>query len=101
MVVQRLNGSGVERQIVWPFDHAQMRRQLLHQEAIADPAARRRVKDDLLAAPAFQNSLLDHIVERRRVADMARPDFIEHAIGAFRDAEGFRLGEVEIVRALK
>ena len=55
----------------------------------------------LLAAPAFQNSLLDHIVERRRVADMARPDFIEHAIGAFRDAEGFRLGEVEIVRALK
>ena len=41
--------------------------------------------------------MFDHIVQRRSVADMARPHLIEHTIATFVDAESLRFLKVEVV----
>jgi hypothetical protein len=101
VVVQRPDGGRVEWQITRTFDQAHICRQLLHEKAVTNAATGRHVKDGVVAAAALENSLFDHTVQRRSVADMARPDFVEHAIATFADAQSLRFLKVEVVGAFK
>ena len=88
-------------QVVRPRDQAQTRRHLVEEKSVADPPARRGVKDDVPRSPPLQSIELDHIVEGRHVADVARPDLIEHAIGQPRHPERLRLRKVALIGAGK
>ena len=101
MVIQRADGVGRERQICRMLGQTQACRQLLQQKAVADPAPGRRIEDGVLAPMAFQGSLLDDVIERRGVADMARPDFVKHAIGTLGDTKSLRFLKVEVVGAFE
>ena len=101
VIVQRPDRGRREWQVVRPLDQAQTRRHLVEQKSVADPPARRHVKDDVLRSPPLQSIELDHIVEGRHVADVARPDLIEHAIGQTRHPERLRLRKVALVGAGK
>ena len=101
VVVQRPDGGRVERQINRTFDQTKVRRQLSQQKAVANPASGRRIEYRLLGRATFQETLFDHVVERRGVADMARPDFVKHAIGTLGDAKSLRFLKVEVVGAFE
>jgi hypothetical protein len=101
VVVQRPDGGRVEWQITRTFDQAHICRQLLHEKAVTNAATGRHVKDGVVAVAALQNSLFDHIVQCRGVADMARPGFVKHAIGTLGDAKSLSLRKVEVVGAFE
>ena len=101
VIVQRPDRGRREWQVVRPLDQAQTRRHLVEQKSVADPPARRGVKDDVPRSPPLQSIELDHIVEGRHVADVARPDLIEHAIGQTRHPERLRLRKVALIGAGK
>ena len=100
-VVRRDLGPQTIRQISRLLDQPQVLGHLLDEEAIADAAAARHVKDRVGARAAVEDLLLDHIVERRRIADMTRPLLIEHPVGRLRRPEGLRACEILIVRAFE
>ena len=76
-------------------------RQLLDEKPVADAPARRRVKDDVLRTPSRQNVELDHIIEDRRIADVARPGLVEHAVRQARHPERLGLRNVALIGAGK
>ena len=77
MVTQQRSDGGIEWQIRRPFNQSQALRKLLHKEAIADATFRAHVEDSILATAAIQNALLDDVIQRRQIADVTRPNFVE------------------------